>query len=667
MTAVALSTSPSHKAFSQYPAPLLTTVRQAHVLPSKLAAKRYPVHFERVQITDIMPKFGLFVMDSTDGIFVWLPRDKQLDLHQGDIVTVDGVSGPGDLASVIEESRFRVLGHQPLPPAPSVSLDRLTTGAFDSRWVTLDGIVRSVTPLPNPALRAAADLPVVFPLPASIRCDVRIASGAIQIDVLVADASCADHRNLVDTKVRLQAVAAGLFNQRKELIGVRAFMQDFASVRIEEPALENLADVLPSDKFALSGFATRDPGHRVRVRGVVTATWGSQQFTLMTSNHGIFVYTDVPIRLAPGDDIDLIGFPSWGNYSSVLEDSDYRRKGSVAVPQPVALTAEQALRGDHDAEPVQIDGQLLNKFRTPSEENLIVADKGIVFVAALPPGSKERFPANLEPGSSIRVTGICAIESTPEKTPKAFKILLQSPASVTVLQRPNWWTLKHAAVVVAVLGSLMLVILVWLGMLRRRVHQQTQVIADQLKRLQHQATHDNLTGLLNRDALFSSFHNEMERTRRSRSSVGLLMIDIDHFKAINDAYGHLAGDDVLRQVAQRISETTRPYDIAGRYGGEEFLLVLPGCDGEQTLNCAERIRTHIHSHAFRISESEVNVSISLGGTVATDSWAHLETEMLSIADEALYEAKHQGRNRTVFRAAAALKRQPLLQDSPVER
>ena len=203
-------------------------------------------------------------------------------------------------------------------------------------------------------------------------------------------------------------------------------------------------------------------------------------------------------------------------------------------------------------------------------------------------------------------------------------------------------------------------------MLRRRVHRQMIVITDQLKRLEHQATHDVLTGFLNRGALFKLFHNEMERTRRSRSPLGLLMIDIDHFKTINDAYGHLAGDDVLRQVAQRITESTRPYDIAGRYGGEEFLLVLPGCDGEHTLSCAERIRTNIQSRPFRINESEITVSISLGATVATDDCAHLETEMLSVADEALYEAKHQGRNRTVFHAAADLHSQLHYDDHPVE-
>ena len=128
------------------------------------------------------------------------------------------------------------------------------------------------------------------------------------------------------------------------------------------------------------------------------------------------------------------------------------------------------------------------------------------------------------------------------------------------------------------------------------------------------------------------------------------MLDVDHFKPINDTLGHLVGDQVLREIAQRISHATRSYDMAGRYGGEEFLVILPGCDREQTEMSAERIRAAIASHALQAGGSEISITVSIGATVAPDcGWT--QAEILSLADLALYQAKSAGRNCTVFRTS----------------
>ena len=239
-----------------------------------------------------------------------------------------------------------------------------------------------------------------------------------------------DRRDLVDAKVRLKVVAAGTFNQRKQLIGMRAFTQDFSSLRVEEPPPADLWKLPVTDTGGVMRLGQGDPGHRVRVRGVVTSTWGQQQFSLMDSSHGIFVRTEAPVRLRVGEELDVAGFPSWGGYTSVLENASFRRDGSGAVPQPVRLTAAEASKGEHDAEPVEIDGQLLYKSRTPSEEDLLLTDGGITFQAALPADAPQGFSAELNPGSRLRVTGICMIEVNSDKTPRALKILLQSPAGV---------------------------------------------------------------------------------------------------------------------------------------------------------------------------------------------------------------------------------------------
>jgi two-component system, cell cycle response regulator len=124
------------------------------------------------------------------------------------------------------------------------------------------------------------------------------------------------------------------------------------------------------------------------------------------------------------------------------------------------------------------------------------------------------------------------------------------------------------------------------------------------------------------------------------------MLDLDHFKRINDTYGHLTGDVALKETAQRISQVVRSYDFVGRYGGEEFLVLLPGCDKEQAQQSGERIRLAVYASPIVAASSEIPVSVSIGAT-ATAGGA--ETDVLAIADTALYEAKGTGRNRTVVR------------------
>lgn len=164
--------------------------------------------------------------------------------------------------------------------------------------------------------------------------------------------------------------------------------------------------------------------------------------------------------------------------------------------------------------------------------------------------------------------------------------------------------------------------------------------------LRFQATHDALTGILNRGTILDLLHRELERAIRSKSTTGVMMLDLDHFKRVNDTYGHLAGDVVLKEVARCMSQAVRAYDLVARYGGEEFLIVLPGCDKDQLQECAERIRSSIANTPV-ISGSELFITVSIGAVVAVLGTA-TQTEILAAADAALYEAKDSGRNRTVL-------------------
>jgi len=158
-----------------------------------------------------------------------------------------------------------------------------------------------------------------------------------------------------------------------------------------------------------------------------------------------------------------------------------------------------------------------------------------------------------------------------------------------------------------------------------------------------QATHDALTGLWNRRASMETLARELSRANREKKNVGLILADLDHFKQINDTYGHLAGDQVLQTVAQRLKGALRTYDTVGRYGGEEFLMIFPGCDEEALLRRAEHLRESVDREAVRTPEAEIVVSVSLGATVAHG--AVPQDQILKSADEALYRAKRSGRNR----------------------
>jgi two-component system cell cycle response regulator len=161
--------------------------------------------------------------------------------------------------------------------------------------------------------------------------------------------------------------------------------------------------------------------------------------------------------------------------------------------------------------------------------------------------------------------------------------------------------------------------------------------------LRFQANHDALTGIFSRGAILSLLDGELERAARSGTPTGILMMDLDRFKALNDTYGHLTGDAVLRGVVQRMNQAVRPYDFLGRYGGEEFLAVLSNCYPDDLRAIAERIRSAVSDVSINTETASLAVTVSIGGVVTSRAASVLES--LSSADAALYVAKRNGGNR----------------------
>lgn len=164
--------------------------------------------------------------------------------------------------------------------------------------------------------------------------------------------------------------------------------------------------------------------------------------------------------------------------------------------------------------------------------------------------------------------------------------------------------------------------------------------------LRERANKDLLTMLPNRAAVYASLEKELSRCHRDHRTVGIVLLDIDHFKKINDTYGHFAGDTVLRETAARLRGNMRPYDHVGRYGGEEFLIVLPNCDLEQAAHQADRLRAKLSTSSMIVDGGEMQVSASFGVTVSDGSDRNPDV-FIRVADEALYKAKANGRNCVV--------------------
>ena len=184
--------------------------------------------------------------------------------------------------------------------------------------------------------------------------------------------------------------------------------------------------------------------------------------------------------------------------------------------------------------------------------------------------------------------------------------------------------------------------------LRTANQQLEERVAIRTRELQHLAITDPLTGLNNRGEIMAQLTREMERARRYQNAMCILIADLDHFKSINDSHGHLTGDRVLVDAAQTFNRLCRASDSVGRFGGEEFLLVLPNTNEEEAAAFADRMRAEIHSHPITTPDGKtIHYSCCIG--VSQFVPTQQQEELLHRADNALYQAKLDGRNRVVVK------------------
>jgi diguanylate cyclase (GGDEF)-like protein len=620
----------------------LRTVRQIRSLNADQASESLPVRLNGI-ITDFSGfKNSFFLEDKTGGISI--DRLDTAKAEVGDVVEITGVSNAGLFAPCVLASTVKVIRHGVVPRVRKVTYSDLFRGSSDSEWVEVEGVVHSVQ------MTQFYDHRVV---------ELNLQFGSDPISVVLQDFSEDEARGLVDARVRLRGASFTDFNDKRQFVGAGLLVPGRANVEILQAANHDpySAPLQPIRK-ALQFGATP---HRVRVIGTVTYQLPGHVLYLQEGNDGIRIESPEKEVVKPGQRVEAVGFPSVGEYAPILESAIFRPV-AMAEPirangliQPLRVSADSMIvhvdgyaNGPYDQQLVQLQGTVEESHVEAGQRVWLLRDGNVVFTAHLPVSlsSAERIQA-MGNGSVLLLTGICSIEADAYRNPISFELLLRDTKDMVVLKRASWFTSAHTLVVLAAVGVVTILVLLWVVVLRHRVEQQTRMIKESEERFRNLAEHDFLTGLPNRFMLEGHFAPRLAECVAKGTRAAVFTIDIDRFKRINDTYGHLIGDECLKVVANRLKGIVRKEDIIARTGGEEFMMVVGGLPN---LESSRRISSSVlglFGERVRIDGHEIDVTVSVGGAIYPDDATETDT-LRSMSDQALYEAKRTGRNRAVF-------------------
>ena len=624
---------------SDRPLRALTTAHEAHDISLEEAARGYPVRIRGVVTfydPDIDPRHAaLFVHDSTGSIFIGLPSRPILALKPGTLVEVTGVSGTGDYAPLILNGHVRTIGNSHVPEsAPRPTMAELFGGSMDGQWVEIEGIVHSVRLLPTNANLEVATVG------GSITATGRREAGA-------------NYDSLIDARVQIRGTAVPVFNSGRQMVGSRVL---FSSLRDVKVVRLPPADPYGTPAIPIAQLLWFSPGvvlrHRAHIRGRVTLQWPGRMLCIQESPNGLCMESPQLDRVQIGQLVDVVGFPAISDLKPTLENATFRVAEGDAPLTGAFVSIQQALRGEHDRELVQIEGELIGQDRATGDLTLVLRSGDFVFSAVLP---EENGGAGVLPwkeGSLIRVTGICSVRMDPKTTgegsgsvqPDSVNILLRSLDDVVVLHSPSWWTARHTLAVLSLVGVLACASIAWIFVLRGRVEHQTQAIRLSEERLRHLSQHDVLTGLPNRFLLSDRLGIALKRAGRFDPVLGVLMIDLDGFKEVNDSLGHHAGDLVLCEVAARLVCSVREIDTIARLGGDEFVVLLPDLHlAAEAESVAGKIVAAL-SEPINVGGTQVQLSASIGICTSPEQGRDAE-RLMHCVDAAMYLAKAAGKNR----------------------
>ncbi len=434
--------------------PTLHLVKQLRQLTAEESRRGYPLDFRGVITYYDYPHGDIFLQDATGGIYIDPPPIAPL-LKVGQYVEVEGISRPSDFMSDVAESRIKIISESSLPVAEPVSPRELPSGVHDCQRVQVEGIVRSV------------DL-----YEGGVMLDV--STGLVQFKAYVPRVT-GPPADFVDARVRIRGTCGGFYNGRDQFIAVEILVPSFADIdTVDSPPGNYSALPVGSIRTILHASPSQEFVHRVRIQGVLTLQRPGRSLFVYDHDIGLLVKTRQMTSLNVGDRVDVAGFPALGDYGPLLQGAIFWRSGTGTPPKPVSVTAQQALIGNYDAELVHISARLVERSQKHGYQSLVLQSDKINFDAEFEDANEKTPVVDLGIGSQVQLTGICSVRVNENRQPNGFTILLRSPGDIAVLQRPPWWTLKHALAVLGVTGVIILVVLAWVMALRRRVRDAQQ-------------------------------------------------------------------------------------------------------------------------------------------------------------------------------------------------
>jgi signal transduction histidine kinase/DNA-binding response OmpR family regulator len=437
-------------------APVLTTADSIRKLPADQARLKKPVQLQAVVTYNDPIQRIAFVQDRTAGVFVW-ENDLNSRLSLGDSIKLRGVTSPGDFAPSVIPLGIEMLPHRlPLPRHVAFSDEDIFSGRADSQWIELDGIVRDnkfdsgqySLLIAHNGYRFRALFPDNRPLPAS----------------------------LINARVLVRGVCGSIFNSTRQLRGIQVFAQSPQQVTVLRPSSYGPYDGPVTPIARLATFSPGEiAGYRLHLHGTVLATANSGPTWIRDATGAVLIRDHAALALAPGDDVDVAGFSTVGDGAAEMENAELRSNGPGTAPQPIKITTDQALSGEHNAQLVQIDARLVDQFQS-GPERILLAQSGRHTFAV-----RSKYPlSGLELGSVLRLIGICAVGAPARDDLPSFELVLRSPTDLVTLRGAPWLTRDRAYRVLGFLALLSLAACIWVAILRRRVSRQTKIISHKL-------------------------------------------------------------------------------------------------------------------------------------------------------------------------------------------
>jgi PAS domain S-box-containing protein len=448
--------------------PLLTHAAQIRQLSPQEVEKAYPVHLRGVVTYYDSVAPNLFVQDSTAGIWVDVAGAANPP-RPGQLIDLEGVVGPG-FTPIVAKAHWTVVGSGAMPRPQTVVFSELATGADDSQWVQIEGIVRSFM------LEAAGNVLVI---------DVSTAGGVIK--VRIPDYHAPFPMDLIDANVRFRGVCGTSFNRQNQLVSVHLFVPGLRNLVVVDPALSDPFSMPTSPIGSLATFAARGINvHRVKLKGIVTAQLPGRGLFVKDVTGGLYVQSQDGGVVQPGTEIEAVGFPALGEYTPVLRSARFRPTSRHQVLTPFRITPKEALFGSYDAQLVEIEGVLQADRPDNAGGHILVTESGNLVFHALIDHARIQSPwPNLLAGTKMRLTGICSVRTDENGNASEFRIILRSPQDIAVLARPPWLNASHALSLLGLLVAVIVGALVWVLSLRRRVLRQTGVIRRQIETEAH--------------------------------------------------------------------------------------------------------------------------------------------------------------------------------------